>query len=620
MAIKIKILALLCAAWLAPASGFAFGAGDSSPATPGPADPVRLAIVLPVVNCARLARADISSMVGAPTHITSAAQAFDSRQVPYCKVLGYVEPHVRFEVHLPVSNWTQRFVQTGCGGMCGMLGIRLGNAQGCSPAEHGELALGTTDMGHDGGAAGKFGESDYQLRVDFAYRGVHVSTLAAKALIQRYYGRAPRYSYFAGCSDGGREALMEAERYPADFDGITAGAPAMNFVTQDTFYHGWNALVNTAPDGKAILTADKLPILHRAALAECDARDGLADGIISDPFSCHFDPAVTLCKAGQGRASCLTPEQVETARQIYAGPHDKHGDRLAISGPFPGSELVWAGVFVPRSSDARTMSAAVATGTLRYLAYRRDPPANYSLSSLKFDRRSFAATTKLHFLYDATDPDLSAFARTGGKLILWHGLADPHISPLNTIAYYTAMQKIMGPAQVDRFARLYLFPGGYHCGGGEGPFTVDLLSAIMGWVERGTAPYRLIASHISPTGMGPATPAPALPARGRTLKMASLFDSKAGSIELAKPALSGTPRKPVVDRTRPVFPYPLVAKYSGSGSINDASNFRAAEAQPVEASALRWLGSRFYSPHYEQWCTGKGASLDCHHQPQPPAN
>ena len=430
----------------------------------------------------------------------------------------------------------------------------------------------STDMGHSGGMDGKFGESDYQLRIDFAYRGVHVTTLAAKALIEKYYGQKPKYSYFAGCSDGGREALMEAQRYPTDFNGITAGAPAMNFTTQNTFYHGWNTRVNTDADGKPILTADKLPILHQAILAKCDALDGLKDGLISDPLSCAFDPAVTECKAGQDPSTCLTPAQVQAAKEIYAGAHDNEGGKLVLSGPLPGSELAWAGVYIPRSGGDRVMSSMISTGTLKYLAYEQNPPADYTLADLKFTKASFEATTKLHFLYDATDPDLTAFASGGGKLILWHGLADPHISPLNTIAYYTAMEQIMGKSSVDKFARLYLFPGGHHCGGGEGPFDVDLLSAIMAWVERDNAPFALIASHQPESSMS--GPPPGVPMGGRSMTGAmggtpGPPPNGAGGPTTAMqrtgpPPDIDAPNTAKPDRTRPVFPYPLTAKYVGT--------------------------------------------------------
>jgi hypothetical protein len=578
-----------------------------------------LSAVAPIVDCAKLSAADISAAVGAKTHITSAQPMPDAKPAPYCRVTGYVEPMVKFEVRLPLTTWTQRFVQTGCGGLCGNLNIRLGNDDGCYPAQHGELALASTDMGHSGGMDGQFGEKDYQLRIDFAYRGVHITTLAAKALIAAFYGQAPRYSYFSGCSDGGREALMEAQRYPQDFDGITAGAPAMNFTTQNTFYHGWNALKNTGADGKPVLTVDRLPILHQAVLQACDAADGVKDGLVSEPLSCHFDPGVVECKAGQSTQTCLTHAEVETARAIYQGAHDSKGNKFVLSGPLLGSELAWAGVYVPNAGSDRTMSATISTGTLKYLAYDKNPPDGYTLNDLQFTPESFTATTQLHDVYDSTDPDLTPFAKAGGKLILWHGLADPHISPLNTIAYYTAMNQVMGEKAVTQFTRLYLFPGGYHCGGGEGPFNFDLMSAIMAWVEKGSAPLALLASHQVlgprgpivgvPNGMPPGgTPPQGGPGKG---------PPPAGAPPAQQGDQNGAANGPApkVDRTRPVYPYPLTAKYNRTGSVDEASNFTAGPAKPVSASQLQWMGSGFYKPHFEVWCQGQGAALTCNSKP-----
>ncbi len=615
MVLRSRFVLIFCAVMLfLNHAGVSLSAAQPALSQGPGSGPAKADVVAPVAQCSALVSAEISAAVGSPTHVTSATAVGDGQPAPYCDVKGYIDPQIKFEVRLPLASWTQRFVQTGCGGLCGNLNIRLGNDDGCMPAANGELALASTDMGHSGGMDGQFGARDYQLRIDFAYRGVHLTTLAAKALIGKFYGQGPTYSYFAGCSDGGREALMEAERYPADFNGITAGAPAMNFTTQNTFYHGWNASVNTGADGRPILTADRLPILHRAVLAACDAADGLKDGIISDPLACAFDPAVTQCKPGQDAASCLTPAQVKVARDFYAGAHTSDGAKLVISGPLPGSELAWAGVFVPQPGQDRVMSAMISTGTLKYLAYEINPPESYTLADLKFDRASFAETTKLHALYDATDPDLAAFAAVGGKLILWHGLADPHISPLNTVAYYTAMEQIMGKPVVSQFARLYLFPGGYHCGGGEGPFNVDLLSPIMAWVERGTAPFALVASHL-PGGDHDGPPSGARPPMGPPPGMAGARPPLGpGGLppNMAGPPpdmLQPSPRRP--DRTRPVFPYPLTAKYVGSGSIDDAHNFAAGNSEEVPAARLDWLGSTFYAPHYELWCTGSGAAMNC---------
>lgn len=458
-----------------------------------------LKVILPVSQCSSLVNAKVTMPDEGQITISGAVEVTGDGPAPYCKVMGTVSPEVRFEVRLPSKTWTQRFVQTGCGGLCGNLNIHLGNDMTCAPAQDGELALASTDMGHSGGMDAAWAQDHLQRVIAFAYRGVHVTTLAAKAIMNAYYGQAPKYSYFAGCSDGGREALMEAQRYPEDFDGITAGAPAMNFITQNTFYHGWNATINLDVNGKTILTAAKLPVLHAAVVEACDALDGLKDGLISDPTACHFDPATIQCKPGEDESKCLTAAQVQAARNLYQGAHDANGNQLVISGPQYGSELAWQGVFIPRGENDQIMSAGISTGTLRYLTSWQTQP-NLTLADLHFDAAEFNKITPLHALFDATDPDLSHYAGLKHKLIIWHGWSDPHISPLNSIAYYEAMLRTMGEGRVKEFARLYLFPGGYHCGGGEGPFNMDLLSPIMRWVESGSAPERIIASHTKGRG------------------------------------------------------------------------------------------------------------------------
>jgi Tannase and feruloyl esterase len=554
-------------------------AGRTVPAAAVLAD---LAPVSPTVTCESLATAPLGDGV----HVRSAAAVPDGQRAPYCRVLGVIDPAIQFEVRLPLARWTQRFLQTGCGGLCGDLSINVSRNQGCVPVTHGDIVLASTEMGHSGGGTAdpSWAVTEPQSRVDFAYRGVRATTVAAKALIRAFYGQPARYSYFSGCSDGGGEALMEAQRYPEDFDGIAAGAPAMNFITQNTFYHGWNARVNTDAGGQTILTADKLPVLHRAALKACDA-SGLVDGLIGNPAACVFDPAVTLCRAGQEPSACLTATQVDVAREISRGAHDAEGRTFVISGPSPGSELGWQGVYVPAAVGGANFSASIALGTIKYLAYPEPRPAGYTLGDFQFDRATFDAIVPMHALYDATDPDLSAFKARGGRLILYHGWADPHISPFNSIAYYTAMQRVMGDAAVPGFARLFLFPGAGHCNGGEGPFDFPLLAALMSWTERGVAPDVLIATHTVGGGRG---------ARG------------AGGRGAA-----GPPSPPAIDRARPVYPYPQVAAYRGTGDVNDAASFEARPGAAVEAKALDWMGASFYTPGYERWCAWKDAAMSC---------
>src|SRR6476661_4534500 len=217
-----------------------------------------LPAVAPTVPCASL-RSFNPKIPEAPTQLTDAREA-QVEGKPMCVVKGYVSPQIQFEVRLPMQGWTQRYLQTGCGGLCGSLTVRAPQ-RACPLLQRGELVTASTDMGHEG-QGGTWGASDPQLRVDFAYRGVHTTALVAKALITQFYGQPARWSYFSGCSDGGREAMMEAQRYPDDFDGIAAGAPANNETVQNTYHHAWNVLANLDADGNSILLADKLPALH----------------------------------------------------------------------------------------------------------------------------------------------------------------------------------------------------------------------------------------------------------------------------------------------------------------------------------------------------------------------
>lgn len=537
------------------------------------------AVVPAGASCADLAKVALADIGGPGSRVTSATEG-TSNGAPACTVEATLAPSIGLRLVLPRQTWTQRFMQVGCGGLCGRIPTEVGAADGCVPLNAGGFAIASTDMGHQGNSA-EFGR-DPQQRADFAWRGVHLTALASKKLIKAFYGRAPSYSYFNGCSDGGREALVEAQRFPDDFDGILAGAAAMNFQVQNGIYHAWQARANTGADGKAILVAARLPVLHQAVLKQCDKLDGQADGLIADPRACRVDLAALQCKAGATDTSaCLTAPEAEAARRLYEGPRDPQtGERLTAGGPMPGSELGWAGVFVPRSANDPIFSEMIALGALRNMIFEDNPPADFKLADLRFDKATFQRLRARHPLFDATNPDLSAFAARGGKLIVWHGWSDPHISPMNAIAYHEALHKRMG-AQAASFERLYLLPGVYHCGGGEGPSSVDFLTPMMEWVERGIAPRAVTARTPAPgqghasfgqppalAGAKPAGPPPGAPAEAQASR----------------------------PRARPLFPYPAVARYAGKGSEDDAASYVEDKALTA-GGASDWLGADFYQPY-----------------------
>jgi len=539
--------------------------------------PLNLPAVAATRDCPAMTAEDVSKAVGAATVVTSAKVIDDGKRAAYCRLQIVVDDYAKFELHLPVSAWTQRLLFGG--------GPGAQVAPGAMTTEH-FVTASWQDLGH------RSHEDDfatnYQYRVNAAYRGMHLQVLAAKALIARYYGKAPRFSYYNACSEPGREGMMEVQRFPEDFDGVGAGCPPLNFTINNGLFQAWNVLTNTGADGKPILTADKLPILHKAILDQCDAADGVKDGIVSDPLACRADVTAAACRAGQDPATCLTSEQVHVAQELYKGAHDAQGGKLTPIGVLPGSELAWTATIVPNPErDANVPRDQTSTAIRSQFS---DPalPGTWQVADLKFDRASFDAITKLHYLYDATNPDLTGFAKAGHKLILWQGLGDTNVLPAHAILYYTALQNTMGAATVDGFARFYVLPGVYHCGGGDGPVISDLLGPLMLWVERGVAPGALAGVHIP------------RPARGA---------SPGGPGDPASAGPASPP--PVADLTRPIYPYPYGAKYLGTGSISEATNFVKGPARPAPAELAQWLGSSFYAPQTAKWCTGSSSGLVC---------
>lgn len=518
-----------------------------------------LAVVKPAVSCSGLTAIDLTSIGGVGSTISSASEGtvtVSGSAVKYCTVEGTLAPSIGFRVRLPMESWTQRFMHIGCGGLCGSISssVEPTPSYDCPLVKSGGFAVASTDMGHSGFASDW--TTDTQKRVDFAYRGVHVTTEVAKKLMAVYYGQSQKYSYFAGCSDGGREALMAAQRYPTDYNGIIAGAPAFIFQVQNSLHHSWLARSNRdngLSTGNIVLYPAKAAVLHKAVVAACDALDGQTDGLISDPRLCHFDPATIQCASGAtDTSSCLTAAEVSTAKKFYDGPTDPTtGRRILVGGPQYGSELNWAGVFVPASdTSASALFSDTIVASARNLIYTDSTPP--TMDQVEFTEAFYSRLRARHPLNDSTNPDLSAFRAAGGRLILWHGWADQHISPINTIAYYEAMQRTMGQSTQDSFMRMYLAPGVSHCSGGEGPYNMDFVTSLVNWVEQGSAPDAVTTYSTDSAG--------------------------------------------AVTASRPLYPYPAVARYSGTGDAASASSYTRGAALTTVTSP-DWAGIDFFNPY-----------------------
>ncbi|MFK4048065.1 tannase/feruloyl esterase family alpha/beta hydrolase [Roseomonas mucosa] len=451
--------------------------------------------VAPRLACEALAGTDLSAELGVAARVDTAAVRREGHPAPVCHLAGTLRGSIGFEAWLPLERWTGRYLQVGCGGLCGRIsGPNPPQAHGCLPVARGEFAIATTDMGHRDPSAASWG-GDPERRRDFADRAQHLTALAAKALIARFYGEAPRRSYFSGCSDGGREGLLAALRHPEDFDGIAAGAPALDFTIQNTVHHAWTVQRNRCEDGSAILTADRLPVLHRAVLAACGS-----DGVVADPLRCGFDPLRAVCAPGADPATCLTAEEARVAAALYDGPRDAAGRRLSAGGMLPGSEANWRGTIAPENAATPPRALLFSTGVLGHLAF---PPgaAAPAPQALAFDEATLARLADSQAVFDATATDLGPFLKRGGRLLVWHGLADQDITPRSTLAWWHALRRDQGAAAVDGSARLFLIPGLAHCRGGQGGLTeVDTLTPLLRWVEEGVAPDSLADGRIRPTG------------------------------------------------------------------------------------------------------------------------
>jgi len=428
----------------------------------------------------------------------------------FCRVVGVIEREIGFEIWLP-PQWNQRYLGVGNGGYTGAINYPSligGVTRG--------FATASTDTGHI--TPDSFFDSrwipGHPDRVEnFGRRAQHLLALNAKRIVRAYYGRQPSFSYFEGCSTGGWQGLTEAQQYPSDYDGIVAGAPANNFVRLQTRGFWLDMLHRQSPAGD--LGPAQVALINGAALAQCDAADGVRDGIMSDPLHCGFDPAVLLCRPGQA-SDCLTQAQVDRAHLVY-GPARSAGGAML----YPGNAYGIA-PFI-------TLPPGAAQGELPVLlvsqSWRRWTPETFDP-----DRDLPGLEARLGATLSAWNPNLGAFRAHGGKLIVYHGWSDPLLSPYNSLAYRDAVAARMR-TNLDAFYRLFMIPGVEHCRGGPGTDQFDLLGPVIAWREHGTAPDSVVAAG-------------RLPAGGR--------------------------------RTRLLCPHPQVARYSGAGNSDDAASYRCA--------------------------------------------
>jgi feruloyl esterase len=426
----------------------------------------------------------------------------------FCRVAATLKPtassNIESEFWLPLD-WNGKYQAVGNGGWAGNI-----TYPAMAAALNEGYATSSTDTGHKGGD-GAFGLAQPDKLIDYSYRAVHETALKAKALIQAHYGRGAKYSYWNGCSYGGRQGLEEAQRYPEDFDGIIAGAPANYHLRLHAF--DMNVAVTNLKDEEHLVPAAKLALLNKAVLAACDSLDGVKDGLLSNPHKCNFNPETLLCKSAD-TSNCLTVAQLESVKAMYA-PAKKNGELVYPGLPF-GGELGWTRMYTPEPM-------VVPLGSYRYMLHE---DANWDWRKFDLDVDVAAAEAKAPYL-NAINPDIKAFRDRGGKLLMYHGWNDQLITADNSINYYKSVEAKLGGKQ-ESWYRLFMVPGMQHCAGGPGPNQFNLMGVMERWKEAGEAPLQISAYHV---------------ANNR------------------------------VDMTRPLCPYPQVAVYKGNGSTNDAANF-----------------------------------------------
>jgi len=509
----------------------------------------------PAEDCERLTALKLESAqitsahLAGPDFSTPSSSISESVRVKptFCRVTGFIDPSTKFEIWLSLkADWNGKFQGLGNGGMAG--GINYMGLQ--SAVERGYVAV-SSDLGHEGGALdGSFAIGAPAKVRDWGYRATHEMTTKAKAVVAAFYGSTPRHSYFLGCSGGGRQGLIEAQRFPDDYDGILAGDPTIDFTHLTTGGRLWAELsMLKTPNGAGYIPPEKVPAIAAAVVAACDALDGVRDGILEDPRQCHFDPASLRC-SGEDRSDCLTDAQVTALKQIYAGSMTTDGHQI-YPGYESGGELGpngWAGV-ITGPAPMKAVQWQYARGFLTGMVFENP---QYDPMTFNFDEDVAAMDQKpvlgepLSQVINGTDPDLSAFKKRGGKLILYHGWSDPGVAPRGTIGYYETVAKRTGLKDTQTFFRLFMVPGMQHCFGGPGANVVgapfqrqvppdpehDITKALERWVERGTAPRMIIATKY--------------------------VDDK--------------PDKGI-ERTHPLCPYPQAAHFTGSGDGKNAADF-----------------------------------------------
>ncbi len=455
---------------------------------------------------------DLKSLSSQSVTITATEMVKAAPAVPaHCRITAVLTPvpesHIEIEVWLPADGWNGKLEVVGNGGWAGVI-----STPAMASALRDGYATASTDTGHKGGS-GAFAVHREAL-VDFAYRSMHELTVAAKTMVTAFYQRPARLSYYNGCSTGGRQGMMEAQRYPDDFDAIVAGAPVYNQIYLNTSQVALQTQMLRDP--ALLVPPAKVALLSQAVLKACDALDGVKDGIVSNPTKCAFDPAALLCTNADG-ADCLTPKQVDSVKRAYAPVKTTSGE-VVYPGHAYGFEKGW------RIPDSGAPINPLFADMPRFVAHQ---DAKWDVMTFDLDADLAAAVKNAGYI-EASDPNLSKFKSRGGKLLFYHGWADPGPAPANTIAYYDAVVKALGGGKQDDWMRLFLLPGVGHCGGGVGPDQADYMAALERWRENDIAPDQIVAAKVS---------------AGR------------------------------IDMTRPICAYPKVAAYKGSGSPNDAGNF-----------------------------------------------